>query len=97
MDEATVRERAEAHAQAMVAGDFRRAASDLTPEAQAGAAAVMKNMPNPVQGDLVQGVAPDDNAVVASILYSGTGAELLVESRWEERDGRPMIVNLSAG
>jgi hypothetical protein len=97
MDESTVRERAEAHAQAMVDGDLRRAASDLTPEAQAGAAAVMKNMPNPVQGAQVQSVAPDEDAVVASILYSGATAELLVESRWEERDGRPMIVNLSAG
>ena len=96
MDESTVRERAEAHAQAMVDGDLRRAASDLTPEAQAGAAAVMKNMPNPVQGAQVQSVAPDEDAVVASILYSGATAELLVESRWEERDGRPMIVNLSA-
>jgi hypothetical protein len=95
MDEPMVRERAEAHAQAMVDGDLRRAASDLTPEAQAGAAAVMKKMPNPVQGAQVQDVASDGDVVVATILYTGGSAELLVESRWEERDGRAMIVTLS--
>ena len=95
MDAGVVRERAEAHAQAMVDGDLRRAASDLTPEAQAGAAAVMKQMPNPVQGGEVQDVASEGDAIVASILYSGATAELLIESRWAERDGRPMIVGLS--
>jgi hypothetical protein len=97
MDLDRVRERAEAHAKAVVEGDLRRAGADLAPQAQASAAAVMKRLPNPVNSAQLRDVTSDGDAVVATILYSGATAELLVKSRWEELEGQAMIVNLSSG
>jgi hypothetical protein len=97
MDEAQIRQRAEAHAEAVVDGDLGRAASDLAPEAQKEAAAVMKLIPNPVRSAQVRDVNPEGDALVAGIVYAGPDGELLVRSRWEVRDGRPMIVSLSTG
>jgi CxxC motif-containing protein (DUF1111 family) len=97
MDEGDVRRHAEAHARAMVDGDLRRAASDLTPEAQKEAGSVMKKMPDPVTGAQIQDVVVLGDAAVARIFYAGGDTQLVVESHWENRDGRPMIVSLTTG
>ena len=97
MDEGDVRRHAEAHARAMVDGDLRRAASDLAPEAQKDAGSVMKKMPDPVTGAQIQEIVVDGDSVVARIFYAGGETELVVDSRWKERDGRPMIVSLTTG
>jgi hypothetical protein len=95
MDEALVQKHAEAHAAAMVDGDLKRAGSDLAPEAQREAGAVMKRMPDPLHSARIEEVATDGASTVTQILYSGTGAQLVVRARWEEREGRPMIVSLA--
>jgi hypothetical protein len=94
MDEALVRKHAEAHASAMVDGDLRRAASDLAPEAQREAGSVMKKMPDPIHSAQIQEVTTDRGSTMTRILYAGTDAQLVVLARWEEREGRPMIVSL---
>jgi hypothetical protein len=94
MDEGLVRQHAEAHAQATVAGDLGRAGNDLTPEAMAQAPAIMSAMPAPLTSAAVTGVRTSGGECVATIRYVGRDGEALVESRWAERDGRPKIVNL---
>ena len=94
MNEADVRKHAEAHGEAIVAGDLRRASEDLTKEAQAQAGAVMSKMPRPVIAATVESVESVGDEFVAAILYSGEDSAAHVESRWGERDGRPMIVEL---
>ena len=94
MDENLVRQHAEAHGQATVAGDLKRAGSDLTPEAMAQAPAVMRQMPSPLTASEITGVSGSGDEFVATIRYVGEGGEVLVESRWAERDGRPKITNL---
>ncbi len=88
MDETTVRESANAHAQAIVAGDLNRAASDLSAEAMESAGAVMKSMPRPVTGAEVLSAESDGDAMVCSIRYSGDESEATVASRWQERERR---------
>ncbi len=95
MDETTVRESANAHAQAIVAGDLGRAGSDLSPEAMESAGTVMKQMPRPVTAAEVVSVESDGDAMVCRILYSGDESEATVASRWQERNGEPKIVLLT--
>ena len=94
MDESTVRDRAEAHGKATVAGDLRVAGSDLTKEAMVQAGDVMKAMPDPLESSEVTSVQADGDEFVAQIRYAGAGAETVVESRWADRDGTPKIVSL---
>jgi hypothetical protein len=94
MDETTVRDSANAHAQAIVAGDLGRAGSDLSPEAMESAGTVMKQMPRPVTGAEIVSVEADGDAMVCKIRYSGDESEAMVASRWQEKDGEPKIVRL---
>ena len=96
MDEAVVREHAETHGQAMVDGDLRRAASDLTPDAQAEAPAVMREIPRSLDAAEILSVeGTDGGACVSRIRYSGEGKTVVVSARWEDVGGRPMIVALA--
>lgn len=94
MDESIVRQHAEAHAQATVAGDLKRAGSDLTPGAMAQAPGVMRSMPSPLTASEVTELRAAGDECVATIRYVGVEGEARVESRWAEQEGRPMIVNL---
>ena len=94
MDEGSVREHAEAHGQALVAGDLRRAGGDLTPEMQAIAGDVMKHFPKKVETAEVVSVEAGGDEAVVQARYGGEGTEVTVESRWAERDGRPKIVDM---
>lgn len=94
MDESAVRQHAEAHANAVQAGDLGRAASDLTDEAKQNAPTVMKALPRPITGTSVESVSDEGNAFVARILYSGDDSKATVASRWVEQGGRPMIASL---
>lgn len=94
MDENTIREHADAHAQAVVAGDMGKASSDLNEEAMQQAPSVMKALPRPTTGASVQDVTAEGDAYVARILYSGESAATTVASRWVEQDGRPVIASL---
>ena len=94
MDEDSVREHAASHGKATVAGDFKTAGRDLTPEAVEQAPGVMKAMPKSLSDADITSVERDGNAYVAVIEYSGGGESTKVASRWEEREGRPRIVDL---
>jgi hypothetical protein len=95
MEEEKVREHAEAHGSAVVAGDLAAAGSDLTKEGQAAAGTVMRQLPRPVTGSEVLSVDLTGEQGIARIRYLGDeGAEATVESVWEERNGRPKIIDM---
>jgi hypothetical protein len=94
VDENTIREHAANHGKATVAGDLKTAGRDLTPEAVEQAPGVMKAMPKSLSDADITSVERDGNAYVAVIEYSGGGESTKVASRWEEREGRPRIVDL---
>jgi hypothetical protein len=95
MDEDTIRLHAQAHGDAVVANDLRQAGSDLAPEAQKEAPGVMGKLPRPVASAEVASVEDREGEYVATIVYGGEESSVTVESRWAERDGRPMIVSLA--
>lgn len=94
MDEQTVRQRAQAHADATVAGDLRKASDDLTTEAMAQAPAVMKSMPGKLTACEVASVEAQGDEFVAVIRYVGDAGEVTVASRWAERGEEPRITDL---
>jgi hypothetical protein len=94
MDEARLREDADAHGQATVQGDLKTAGSYLDKEAYAAAGQVMESMPKPLEACEVGSVEVDAEQAVVQIRYSGGGEEVVVESRWADRGGSPKIVGL---
>lgn len=96
MDEATVRELAEAHGNATVTGDLKKAGSVLDKAAYGAAGEVMKQMPAGLTGCEIVDTRSEADALVVTILYRGTAGSASVESRWSERDGSPKIVDLKA-
>ncbi len=91
MDEARVREHAEAHGQAMVDGDLGRAGSDLTKQAAATIGPVMKAMPRPVIKAEIQTIEATGDEYIVNIRYRGEDAEIVVRSRWIDEEGRPKV------
>ncbi len=94
MDEATVREAAETHAQATVERDYATAGGYLSDDLMAQAGEVMKEMPRPLTSSEVVSVEGDGGAYTARILYSGDEGATTVDSRWEDVGGEPRIVGL---
>lgn len=97
MDESSVKQHAEAHGNAVVAGDLRTAGSDLTKEAAAQAPAVMGKLPRPATAAEILKVESSGDTTVVHILYKGPDSEATVVSTWADRDGTPKIVNLELG
>jgi hypothetical protein len=92
MEEAPMRKIAEAHGQAVVDGDFDAVAADLVPEMRPALPEVAKLLPQPVTGaDVIRLDIEDDHAIV-EIRYSNDEKSLTLRSRWEDVDGRPLIV-----
>jgi hypothetical protein len=94
VDEAKVREHAEAHGQAVVAGDLNKAGQDLTKEGLKAAGEVMPKLPRPVTAAEVVSIEENEAEHVVMIRYRGEDSEATVRSQWAERDGRPMIVDM---
>ncbi len=94
MDEARLRDDAEAHGRATVEGDLKTAGSYLDKEAYGPAGEVMEKMPKPLEASEVGSVEPEGDEALVQIRYSGGGGEVVVESRWADRGGTPKIVGL---
>lgn len=94
MDENSVRQHAEAHGQAMVNKDWASAGGDVVSEMQGSLPGIMKQMPRPIEAASIKDLRPAEDHAVVTIEYSGADKTSVVESRWEERDGRPMITDL---
>ena len=95
MDEAVVRERAQAHGDAVVAGDLRSAGADLDKAAMAKAGEVMPQLPKPLSAAEIVSVSSSDDQMTVEIAYKGDADTVKVASVWAERDGAPKIIDLS--
>jgi hypothetical protein len=94
LDEDKVREHAEAHGRAIVAGDLARAAGDLDEGVKAKAPSIMKRLPRPVTASEITSIVAGADAFVVHTRYEGDEGATTVESRWAEVGGRPLIVAL---
>lgn len=94
MDTDTVRRHAEAHAQAVVAGDFRRASEDLSDAAKSVAQDVMRQLPAPVESAKVESASAAGEQFIVNIRYVGPSGDATIESQWRDEEGRPKITGL---
>jgi hypothetical protein len=92
MDDATTREHVEKHAVAVERGDMDAVVADFSMELRPQVPQIATALPQPVTTAEVLSIEIGDAECVALIRYSGDNDEVTIRSRWQEQDGRPVIV-----
>ena len=96
MDEPHVRERAESLCSALVAGDIDRVTEDFSEELRHNLGEVLALFMLPSEAATVEAVERGAGSGFTVLLrLVGAGEEVVVETRWKERDGRPTIIEAS--
>jgi len=95
MDEQAVRDRAQSLCDALVAGDIGLATEDFSKELRQNLGEVLSLLPLPSTGATIESVehgGPGYNVILRLV---GETYEVLVQTRWKERGGRPTVVEAS--
>ena len=92
MDDAKTRQAIQAHADAVVSGDFDHVIADFTEELRPQVPEIAKALPQPVETAEVLSVEVGDDESVAQIKYSGSGQDTTIQSHWRDEGGTPRIV-----
>ena len=92
MDETTIRDHAQAHADAVVNGDMDALTEDFAEALRPQMRDLARALPRPVTGAEVVSVDAGDPVSVARIRYAGESDGVTIRSEWQEEDGRPRIV-----
>jgi hypothetical protein len=95
MDDEAVRERAQALCDALVAGDIDRATTDFSPELRKHLGEVLGLLPLPSTEATVESVERGGSSYVVQLRLLGESEEVLVQTRWKDRDGRPTMIEAS--
>ena len=95
MDEQTVREHAQALCDALVAGDIDRAIEDFSKELRQNLGEVLALLPLPANEATVESVDHGGSGYNVVLRLVGESDEVLIQTRWKERDGQSTIVEAS--
>jgi hypothetical protein len=95
MDEQAVRARAQAVCDALAAGDIERARVHFSPELQRNLGEVLALMPLPANEVVVESIAHGGSGYNVVIRMAGEVDEVLLQTRWKDRDGEPRMVEAS--
>lgn len=95
MDEGTVRELAERHAEQLRDGNLTGAFSDLTDEAKSQLEPYVLNFPSPVERAEMVSLSLRPEGYVALLEVAGGGREVKLETTWADVQGRPMITRVA--
>jgi hypothetical protein len=95
MDDGAVREHAQAMCDALVAGDIDRATTDFSPELRKHLGEVLSLLPLPSTEATVQSVNRGGSGFDVVLRLVGETEEVLIDTRWKDRDGRPTMVEAS--
>jgi hypothetical protein len=93
MDETTIRDHVQKHADAIVEGDADAVAADFSEELRPQLAQITQGLPQPVTKAEVLSVEIGEPASVAMIRYSGSSDAVTIRSEWQDEGGRPVIVH----
>jgi hypothetical protein len=93
VDEVPTRKIVEAHAKAVVDGDMDAIVADFAPDMRGQVSDIAEQLPQPTTDADVRKVDVEDDHADVEIQYSNDDTSLTVRTRWEEIDGRPMIVS----
>jgi hypothetical protein len=95
MDDDAIRERAQALCDALVAGDIDRAITDFSPELKKHLGEVIGLLPLPATEATVQSVERGGSGFVVLIRLVGENEEVIIQTRWKDRDGKPTMIEAS--
>jgi hypothetical protein len=95
MDEQSVREHAQAHCEALLAGDIGKASQEMSRELQQNLGPLVAMLPLPLTSATVESVEMTGKAYRAVLHLVGDEGEISLETRWKEREGRPTMVEAS--
>ncbi len=95
MDEQAVREHAQAHADALLAGDIGKAAESMSKELQHNLGPIVAMLPMPMTEASIESIESTPTGYKVVLHLVGEGGDLRLETRWKDRDGRPTIVEAS--
>lgn len=95
MDEQAVRDHAQAHVDALVAGDVDRAIEDLSQELHRNLGEIMAMLPLPLVSGEVEAVETTGSGFTSVLRLVGESTETRLQLRWKDRDGRPTVVEAS--
>lgn len=95
MDADLVRQHAQAHCDALLAGEIDKAVEDFSEQLRSNAGSTIALLPLPLTEATVESVEPGGKGYVAILRLVGESDEVRLETRWKDRDGRPTIVEAS--
>jgi hypothetical protein len=94
MDEQAVREHAQAHVDALLAGDVERATEPFSESLRHDLGSIMAQLPLPLTDGTVESVERGGSGYVA-VLHLVGETDSRFRTRWKDRDGRPTLVEFS--
>jgi hypothetical protein len=95
MDDQEVRAHAQAMCDALVAGDIDKATEDFSPELRRNLGEVIALLPLPSRGATVESVEHAGSGYDVVLRLVGESEEVMIQTRWKDRDGRPTVVEAS--
>lgn len=95
MDAQAVREHAEAHCNALLAGDVGRAAEEMSNELRSNLGQIVAMLPLPLTEATVESIEMTPSGYRAVLRLVGETDTIRLETRWKDRDGRPTMVEAS--
>ena len=96
MEEQDVRDRAEALCAALVTGDVGQATEDFSKELRQNLGEVIVLLPLPSTEATVESIDRGGGSGYTVVLrLVGETEEVLIQTRWNERDGRPTVIEVS--
>ena len=95
MDEQAVREHAQAHLDALLAGDIGKAAEEMSKELRSNLGPIVAMLPMPMTEASIESVHMAASGYLAVLHLVGEHETVQLETRWKDRDGRPTMVEAS--
>jgi hypothetical protein len=94
MDEQAVREHAQAHLDALLAGDIDGATEHFSEELRRNLGPIMAQLPLPLREASVESIEMSGAGYVATVHLVGD-SDARFQTRWKDRDGTPTMVEMS--
>lgn len=95
MDPQAVRDRANVFCDALRSGDMERASESMSRELRSNLGPFVAILPLPLTAAVVESVEVAGSGHVATLRLTGDEGEILLQTRWKEREGEPTIVEAS--
>ena len=95
MDEQSVREHADAFCAALVTGDIEQASQELSNELRSNLGQMVAMLPMPITKATIETVDRTASGFRLVLQVIGETSETRLETRWKEREDRPVIVEVS--